>query len=76
MGRDKVSERVHGLRDACNAAHRGGADFPTIWKNILLGSGLVAGIPSHRANERGAAMIVPLITGHRLIFDELGFSIE
>ena len=55
------------LLETCLAAQRGGLDFPTIWRLILDGHPLVAGIP---ISEPGPVLVVPLVTGDQLHFTD------
>lgn len=61
------------LRDACNQARHGGADFPTIWWQILDGHPLVFGIPIQTIDDDGPALDIRLHTGQRLRFGRENF---
>lgn len=54
---------------ACNAAAGSGADFPMVWHEILKTHRLVAGVPIQRLEETRPMLEVPLITGHRIVYD-------
>jgi hypothetical protein len=47
---------------------RRGADFPTIWHEILKGHAAVAGIPIQQVDDSGMTFVeIPLITGQSLV---------
>ena len=64
------------LLEACNAARREGADFPTIWEKVLKGHRFVAGMPVQGWDVGGPVLEVRLITGQRIRFGVTGFSIS
>lgn len=64
------------LLSLCSAAHRDGADFPTIWKQILRKHPLVAGLPIQGIDDDGPSLRVLLVTGQHLVFREATFSLE
>ncbi|QKC96797.1 hypothetical protein [Mesorhizobium sp. NZP2298] len=66
---------VAGLLNACNAEKNKGADFPTIWKNILKVHPYVAGSPIQDSGENGPMLKIPLITGQFLVFLGSSFSL-
>jgi hypothetical protein len=53
------------LLGKCLAAREEGADFPTVWHDILKGHPLVKGLPV----QRDGGLEIALITGQRLIYD-------
>lgn len=71
-----MTEAAHRLRDRCNEAYGSGIDIPTIWRDIVLPSGLAAGRLTHQADRRGIALVMPLITGQRMLYLEGRFLIE
>jgi hypothetical protein len=64
------------LLHACIAAQRKGADFPTVWNNVLKGSGLVRGPPVQLVHEGRAMLEVTLITGQVIVFGPWGYSMR
>lgn len=65
-----------GLLKVCEAAHRQGKDFPTVWNTILKHHPLVLGLPAHRVQEGMAQIVVRLSTGQRVIFCGSGYAVE
>ncbi|MCZ8542722.1 hypothetical protein OOJ09_00920 [Mesorhizobium qingshengii] len=63
-----MTDIVARLLSACNAMRNKGADFPTIWKDILKGHPYVAGSPIQDSGEDGPMLRIPLITGQVLVF--------
>lgn len=59
------------LSRECAEALAGGANFPTIWHDILKGSPLVVGVPIQAAPDR---LEIPLIHHQRLLFDSANKS--
>lgn len=57
------------LLKKCNQAQGEGADFPTIWHNVLKGDQLVAGIPRQRFEGSRSLLEIPLVTGHCVVYD-------
>ncbi|WP_119390764.1 hypothetical protein [Taklimakanibacter lacteus] len=70
------SETVHDLLDECTVAWREGADFPTIWQEILTRHPLVAGPPVQGYVDSKPVLKVSLVGGHRLVFGPQGFSLN
>lgn len=70
-----MTDIVARLLNACNAKKNKGADFPTIWKDILKGHPYVAGSPIQDRGEDGPILRVPLITGQVLVFLGSNFSL-
>ena len=66
------------LVQQCAQARGGGADFPTIWHNVLRNHRLVAGIPRQRFDGARSLLEIPLVTGHCVVYDaEAGeFSLQ
>lgn len=62
----------------CTEAVRAGADFQLVWRSLLNGHPLVAGIPRERSEGGRRVLDIPLVTGERLVFDEESktFSVE
>ncbi|RUV45212.1 MULTISPECIES: hypothetical protein [unclassified Mesorhizobium] len=63
-----MTDTVSRLLNACNAEKNKGADFPTIWKNILKGHLYVAGPPIQDSCDDGPILKIPLVTGQFLLF--------
>jgi hypothetical protein len=53
----------------CIDAMRKGADFPTVWQNVLRGHRLVLGMPEQQMTDGKAQLHIRLLTGQRIIFD-------
>jgi hypothetical protein len=53
----------------CADAMRKGADFPTVWQDLLRGHRLVLGVPEQKMEGSKAQLHIRLLTGQRLIFD-------
>ncbi|MCH4559146.1 hypothetical protein [Mesorhizobium jarvisii] len=70
-----MTDIVARLLHACNAEKNKGADFPTIWKNILKVHPYVAGSPIQDSGEDGPILRIPLITGQVLVFLGSNFSL-
>ncbi|RUX94006.1 MULTISPECIES: hypothetical protein [unclassified Mesorhizobium] len=70
-----MTDIVARLLNACNAERNKGADFPTIWKNILKVHPYVAGSPIQDSGENGLILRIPLITGQVLVFLGSNFSL-
>lgn len=70
------NDAINALRDECTAAWREGADFPTIWQEILLKHRLVAGRPVQAQMDNETALKVLLVGGQWLVFGPKGFSIR
>jgi hypothetical protein len=70
-----MTDIVARLLTACNAEKNKGADFPTIWKNILKAHPYVAGSPIQDSGENGPILKIPLITGQVLVFLGSNFSL-
>jgi len=66
---EKLADTATDLVRFCVAAHRAGADFPTIWHTLLKGHPLVAGIPIQRLDGTRSMLEIPLITGHRITYE-------
>ena len=64
-----MSEKAKKLLQTCTSAQLNGADFPTIWQEILKKHPfVVAGLPVQGSNGEGPTLEVPLLNGQRLIF--------
>jgi hypothetical protein len=70
-----VKDKQNNLLETCASARRAGADFPTIWRDILKYNPLVVGLPIQRIDDNGPKIEVQLITGKSLMFDSNGFSL-
>jgi len=64
------------LLNMCIAAQQKGADFPTIWNNVLKRSGLVRGPPVQLVHEGRGMLEVKLITGQVIVFGPWGYSMR
>ena len=64
-----------GLFRACEAAHHGGMDFPTVWNTILRRHPLVIGLPTHRIVAGQAQIVVSLATGQHIISTTSGYCL-
>lgn len=72
-----MGDSIGKLLKDCIAAHSRGADFPTFWKELLSQHPFVTGFPVQGKNkDTGPVLEVPLINGHRLVFDATGFHVE
>lgn len=70
-----MTDIVARLLNACNAEKNKGADFPTIWKDILKPHPYVAGPPIQDRGGDGPILRIPLITGQVLVFLGSNFSL-
>jgi hypothetical protein len=71
-----VKDKQNNLLETCVSARLAGADFPTIWRDILKYHPLVVGLPPiQRIDDNGPKIEIQLITGKSLMFDSKGFSI-
>jgi len=59
----------------CAAEKHKGADFPSIWNNILKRHPLVFSAPVQVLEDGQAKLSVPLITGESLVYGDAGFSL-
>ena len=60
----------------CTEALDKGADFPTVWREILRIHPLTAGKAMEKAEGSGISLEVPLTTGQRLVYHhESGFRL-
>lgn len=71
-----MTDAARDLLDACHAARRAGADFPTIWRNVLKDHALVLGPPVQGADVESPALEIRLLTGQSLLFRPAGISLE
>jgi hypothetical protein len=71
-----MADTARDLLDACHAARNGGADFPTIWRNVLKDDALVVGPPVQGGDVVSPALEVRLLTGQRLVFRPAAISLE
>jgi hypothetical protein len=53
----------------CADAMRKGADFPTVWQELLRGHRLVLGMPEQKMEDGRSQLHMRLLTGQWLIFD-------
>ena len=63
-----MTNSVARLVEACNAKRNNGADFPTIWRELLKAHPCVRGQPIQDSGEDGPVLRIPLITGQFLLF--------
>ena len=70
-----VNEPVDDLLLQCSSARNAGADFPTVWNEVLKGHRLVAGPPLSRMCDGEAVLEVPLLTGQRIVYSAKGYSL-
>lgn len=70
-GRLKMDQAVAKLLDDCTAAYQAGADFPTIWRDMLSKHPLVGSLLpiSEISDADGPIISVTLIGGDRLLFN-------
>ncbi|PSH61706.1 hypothetical protein CU102_26700 [Phyllobacterium brassicacearum] len=72
-----VKDKQDNLLQTCVSATSGGADFPTIWHDILKKHPLVVGLPIQRINDDNEPVLeIRLATGQWLVFDSKRFSIR
>ena len=71
-----MADAARDLLDACHAARQCGADFPTIWRNVLKDHSLVAGLPVQGDDIVDPALEVHLLTGQSLVFRPAAISLE
>jgi hypothetical protein len=71
-----VADAARDLLNACHAARRNGADFPTIWRNVLKDHVLVVGPPIQGGDVESPALEVRLLTGQSLVFRSTEISLE
>ena len=57
------------LVSSCNDAALAGRTFPEIWAALLRTAPLVAGVPIQRMGDLNPVLEIPLITGHRIVYD-------
>jgi hypothetical protein len=71
-----VTHNIDDLLEVSLALRATGADFPTIWTQVLQHDRLVIGKPRQLHDGVRPLLKIPLITGHSLVFAAGGFSIE
>jgi hypothetical protein len=71
-----MADAARDLLDACHAARQDGADFPTIWRNVLRDHALVIGPPVQGGDREGPALEIRLVTGQSLVFRPAAISLE
>ena len=71
-----MADAARDLLDACHAARRSGADFPTIWRDMLKDHALVLGPPVQGGDVESPALEVRLLTGQSLVFRPTAISLE
>jgi hypothetical protein len=69
------NDTVRDLLRICMAERQKGADFPSIWNSILKRHPLVFSAPVQLLEEGEAKLAVPLITGQKLVYGAVGFSL-
>lgn len=62
-----TDERIRDLVRRCNEAMSGGADFPTIWHEIIKGHPLVASRPIQRHDGTRAYLEIRMLNGQSLV---------
>ena len=63
------------LLEVCIALSRTGADFPTVWNEVLKRHRLVIGPPQSRVRGNEPIIEITLTTGQRIICGQHGYSI-
>ena len=53
----------------CRAAQAAGADFPTLWHQVLRPSPLVMGPPVQTVRDGRIRLEIRLVTGSAIVFD-------
>jgi hypothetical protein len=71
-----VEDKQDNLLHACVSARLRGADFPTIWRDMLMNHPLVESLPIQQLIANEPVLEIHLITGKRLVFGSKGFSIR
>ena len=71
-----MAETAHDLLHLCRAARLGGADFPTIWNEILKYHVLVTGSPVQGGDVANPSLEVRLLTGQNLVFGPAEIALE
>lgn len=69
-----MSAIIHELLQQCREAHARGADFPTIWQNIIRPHWLVRGSPMQHYLDGRPVLVTRLTNGHVITFDGNGFE--
>jgi hypothetical protein len=64
------------LLSACTAARKAGADFPTIWADVLKSHALVLGPPRQGGDVAAPTLEIRLLNGQSLVFRSGEFSLE
>jgi hypothetical protein len=63
------SETAWDLARKCSLAAAHGADFPNVWNSVLKPHPNVAGLPVQRIEGSRSFLDVPLMSGHRIVFE-------
>jgi hypothetical protein len=71
-----MKDKQDNLLRACVSARLQGADFPTIWRDMLMNHPLVGSLPIQQLIADEPVLEVKLITGKWLVFGSKGFSIR
>ena len=71
-----MTDSVTELLVKCVAARRSGKYFSTIWTEILKRHALATGYSVQHIDETEPYLAVPLLTGQKLLFNSVGFSIR
>ena len=71
-----MTDSATDLLATCVAARLSDDDFPTIWTNISKRHALVIGPPVQHVDEAEPYLAIPLLTGQKLLFSSVGFSIR
>ena len=69
------NDTVRDLLRRCSAEKQSGADFPSIWNSLLKRHPLVFSAPVQVLEGGEAKLAVPLITGQKLVYGAVGFSV-
>jgi hypothetical protein len=64
-----MDETAWDLARKCSLAAAHGADFPSVWNSVLKPHPTVAGLPMQRIEGSRSFLDIPLMSGHRLVFD-------
>jgi hypothetical protein len=67
---------AEGLLQACNRMRREGADFPSIWRELIEPHRLVLGHPVGDHEDGKPILWVRLETGQRLVFRDTEYGLE
>jgi hypothetical protein len=71
-----MADLARDLFRACIDARASGADFPTIWREVLRNNVLVAGEPVQGRDVADPSLEVRLMTGQTLVFRAAEITLE